>query len=446
MLNYYLNCAIDFGGDIIKWNDNRTLNMSLGEKIKMMREAKGVSQARLAEAISYSASRLSQIENGECQCQPDVLMSIKKALNLEGMPLYDLERQGFKDKLYRWLGVIVDGNFETAILMREKLSDIAYLPFDGELNALYNLFRCKLMLATNDIKAAKGILQTFNHGPEKLSDEILYHYYYNMGTLKYNTKQRKAALDFYLKARSIMAYDFEGNARLHFNIATCLASLGFIVGSILFLEDVREIYSKGRGSITDLDIDSMIALGFIELGQLPKAKKTLEKCYKEAMNADDGLAIGTILHNFGCLYRKAGDWNMSIEYLDQAFAYFPKGSLNYLENLYQKARCLVDMKGYSACAELLDEGRVLSAGDKSYSILFESVRRLMSPNDSKSVEYLETTTIPYFLEIGENITAVDYCEFLREHYERKGIIKKAGQMSEIARRIYRDMHEGGVAV
>ncbi|MCL2285903.1 MAG: helix-turn-helix transcriptional regulator [Firmicutes bacterium] len=409
-----------------------------------MRETKGVSQAKLAEAVSYSAPRLSQIENDESPCPPDVLISIKKALKLEGVPFYDLERQGFKDKLYRWHDTINDTDFDKAKKMQEELSPITYLPFDKELNAFYSMFKCKLLLAVNDMPAAKEILQSFDIVSEEPDYEILYHYYYNMGSLSYKTTQRKDALNYYLKAKEVMAYGFEGSARLHFNIATCLISLGFVVSSILFLENVRELYSGGQAAVPSLRIDSMIAIGFIGLGQLPKAKKLLEKCLRTVESTKDEALFGIILHNLGYLYRKAGDWNMSMEYLNQATGHFTKGSSNYLENLYQKVRCLADMKAFSTCTELLDEGKKLSADNKPYAILFESVRCLIFPNDSKSVEYLETVTIPYFLDIGENLTVLDYCEFLREHYERKGIVKKSGQMSEIARKIYKEMHSGGV--
>ena len=116
----------------------------------------------------------------------------------------------------------------------------------------------------------------------------------------------------------------------------------------------------GQDNISDLNIDNMIAVGFIELGQLPKAKRLLEKCYKEAVNAPGEKLLGSILHNYGYLYRKANDWSMALEYLNQAFEHFAVGSTNYLENLYQKARCLVDMKGFSSCAEVLEEGKRFS--------------------------------------------------------------------------------------
>jgi len=410
---------------------------SLGEKLKQMREAKGISQVKLAEAIAYSASRLSQIENDECPCQPDVLMAIKKALNLEGVPLYDVERQGFKDKLYRWHSIISNGDIENASTMQAKLSDITYLPFDTELNALYNLFRCRMLLTARDTNAATDILQNFEPLLPTLSSEVLYHYYYSMGLLCHITMRRKDALEYYLQAKPHMMYGFEGNAVLQYNIATCLSNLGYIVASILFLEDVRNIYAGGQVANISLRIDSMIGLGLIQLGQLAKAKIVLEKCYREAAEANDCTMLGITLHNFGCLYRKAGDWNMSMEYLNQA--QFPKNSTNYLENLYQRTLCLVDMKCYAPCAELIAEGKEFSSGNKSYEILFRSVECIIS-SDSKAIEYLENVTLPHFLGIGENMTALDFCEFLREYFDKKGIVKKSGQMSEIARRIYKDMH------
>ena len=419
-------------------------NLKLGEKIRIVREVKSISQAKLAEAISYSAPRLSQIETGEAVCQPDILLSIKKALNLEEIPLYESERQGFKDKLYRWYGVINDGDYEKARKLQERLSDITYLPFDTELNHLYGLFRCRLLIATNDIEEAKEIMEAFDPVPDGLGDEILYHYYYNMGLLNYYFAQFKHALGFFLKAKKYIIADLSGNEKLYYNIAMCLLHVGHVVSAILFLKDIRELHFGGQSTAQLLRIDVMIAIGHIHLGQLPKAKKMLEKCYQEALNAADKEMVGRILHSFGILYQKAGDWNASLEHLNQASGYYPIGSQNHLLIIYSKIRCYADMRAYSACAELLKEGKKIYEDNKTCMMLLESAKCLIPPADNESIEYLDTVAIPHFLGLGETLVALDFCEFLREHYEKKGIIKKAGQMSEIARRIYKDMHSGGI--
>jgi len=104
------------------------------------------------------------------------------------------------------------------------------------------------------------------------------------------------------------------------------------------------------------------------------------------------------------------------------------------------------MKSSSACVELLVEGKKLSQESKKYTILFESLEHQMTPNDEKSINYLETIALPYFLEMSANHTALYYCEFLREHYEKKGLQKKTLQMTEIARTIYIKMLKGGMLV
>jgi len=89
------------------------------------------------------------------------------------------------------------------------------------------------------------------------------------------------------------------------------------------------------------------------------------------------------------------------------------------------------------------KGIELSGNDKTYYILFESLGHLMTPNESKSIKYLESVAIPH-LKANVKIVALEFCEFLLKHYEKKGTLKQISNMQNIANHIYKDILEGGV--
>ena len=419
------------------------VELSIGEKLKQIREAKDVKQEAVAKAVKYSAGNLSYLENGRHDCSSEVAREALKYLGVKGVPLYETERPGFRHELSKWYDLASSHKFDEANEMQKALSDIKYLPFDEEFNAFFDMFSCRLSLAQNKFDEGKAILDKYETILDKLNDEVKYHYFYNQGTFEIRNSRYKEALEFYKKAHELSKDDFDGFARLYLNISTCLTNLGYVVSSIMFLEEIHEI-SKGQIALTTLHMNHKLAIEYIKLGHLPKAKRLLDKCYKEAKDVNNEILLGSILNNYGLMYRMASDWNMSLKYLDQASDYFDKGSTFYLDNLYQKIQCFIEMGCFSECTELLAEGRELSKEDECYTILFESLGHLMTPNDSKSINYLETVTLPYLLKKSYVITALYYCEFLREYYEKKGIQKKTLQMTEIARTIYKEKLEGGV--
>jgi len=301
------------------------------------------------------------------------------------------------------------------------------------------------LLGENKFDDAKKVLNKYASSLDELIDELKYHFFYLQGTFNIKSGYTTEALDFYRKAHELVRDSYEGIGELYLNIATCLSILGYTANAIVFLEDIHEI-SKGRTKSSKSIVNHMLANEHTRLGHLLKAKKLLDECYNEIMISDDKRLRGTLLISYGNLYRKLIDWNMALKYFDQALDCFDKGNTNYLSALYRKTLCYVEMKSSSACVELLVEGKKLSQESKKYTILFESLEHQMTPNDEKSINYLETIALPYFLEMSANHTALYYCEFLREHYEKKGLQKKTLQMTEIARTIYIKMLKGGMLV
>jgi len=301
-------------------------------------------------------------------------------------------------------------------------------------------------LGENDLEPAKEILDAFEINLNELSDIQLYHYYCNQGTLNVKNARNSEALGFYLQAYELMKCGLEKSVTLYYNIAICYSRLGRVAKSTVYLEKAHELFSGEQKNFPEFTIDNLLAKNYIKTGNLQVAKMLLNKCYVKALHDNDKFYIGMILCNYGYLYRIAKKWNTAIEYLDEAFGYFEKGSLNYLETLYQKIRCLIEMECYSLCTNLLAERKKLSKESELYSILFESLAHLATPNNNKSIKYLESVAIPYLLENKLNWVALDYCEVLRKYYKKKGtgFQTKSYKMAETICNINKEMLDGGV--
>jgi len=424
--------------------NNETL--PLGEKLRQVRKARNVSQELIANATQYTIGNVSHMEKGKAPCEPDTLLQIKKVLNVETMPLLDSERPAFKDRLLNFYDLILEWKNEEAKEIGKELSDIKFLPFERELNTYYNLFNSRLLIAEGEFDKATEILKTVERYLPEADDELTFYYYCTMGTLNLRTFHDEVAMDFFIKSSDLMRLNYNGHALLQFNIAHCLMRLGFLARSIKSLEKWHEMYSGEQSyEYIGLWVDDMLARNYIRLNHLKDAKELLDKCFKKAKLFNNKRYIGMIFYDYGFMYKTAGDGNSAIEYLNKALECFEEGEANYMEVLYLKVLCCIDMKYSTLCKELIEEGRKLAKGSEEYTIFFESAKHLTSLSDHKSTQHIEGVTIPYLLSNFSFYAALVYSEALRKYFESKGarFIKKALQMSEVSRCVYERMLGGG---
>lgn len=405
-----------------------------------------MSQEALANVVFIVRNNLSLIELGKRDCENDLLEAIKKALGVEGAPLRESERPEFRERLYKWHNVIIERDWPVAKEMQKKLSVIKSLPRDKELNVLYSLFDCRMLIGTGDLKASKDILDDFETRLDELSDIQLYHYNDNQGTWNAKSGYNNEALAYYLKVFDFTKRGLEKNLVLYYNIAICYYRVGCIARSVSYLEKAAQLYSNPQKSISEFHIDFLLATNYTRTGNLQRAKIVFDKCYAKALSDNNKTYLGMVLINQGYMYRKAKKWNTAIEHIDRAFDYVEKGNPNYLEALYQKTRCLIQMERFLLCKDLLAEGAELSKDDETYSILFKSLNHLTNLKVDSSVRYIEDITIPHLLEKNLVIAALDYCEVLKTHYEEKGrgFQTKMLKMAEIICNIREKLLEGDV--
>jgi len=426
------------------------LDLSMGEKVKLMRQTKGVTQQYLADKLTVTRPRLSQLEMGEDSGQGDVsadiLMQIRKALDLETLPLTEIQREGFKDDLCKWSDVITACKFEKAKGMREKLSVITFAPFDEEFNTLFNLIDCKLALNLGDISKAETILDTIaNKYLDDLTPELLGYYYRNKSAVCDLHQQYRDALVYMTKAFKLKPH-IKPDVLLYFGMGLRHYKVGYLRRAKMFLEKALELCANEPGNVWERHIKYNLVRNYIGLKDFEDAEELLGKIYNEAKHSGDNQFICTVLVQYGYLRRLSGHIPRAIGYFNDAMDYVDKESEQYLEILYQKAWCYIADGGFTACEELLEEGKQLSKDNRHWTILFESLRHLTTLKDDESTKYLETVTLPHLLnEVPEYPAALEYCKILQKHYEQIGVgtIKKEFEIGKMTIRIYEHMFMKG---
>jgi len=417
--------------------------LSVGQKIYAIRKAKDMSQEVVADKMGYSRTIISNIER-DINYDQSMIIAVKAALGVQGMPLFEEERKAFLDRLFIWNNTISERNLDEAKQIKKELSQIKYLPFEREFNDLYRLFDCRLMLGEQKFKSAAKILAELETTIDKTNDTLMYWFYNNNGTLVFYNQQYQEALEYYKKAFGLMKGGFEENISLHYNIALCLSNLGYYTNAVMFIDNTCDINTGEQKTTLDFAFANLLAINLIRWGYVKKANKLLAKCLIKAQKDKNDYYIGSTYHNLGFLYRKDKNWETALHYFDKAFGYLEKGNFIYLQNLYQKARCLIEINDYAQGSSLIAEGKELSKDSKILSVFFESLKHLITPDQDSSLKYLETEAIPYLLNESQNVAALDYCEFLYEYYKKNKKQIKALKMAEICATIYKNVNQMGV--
>jgi len=419
--------------------------LSSSQKITMLRQERKARQEDLAAALGCTKSRISKIEKGEWDYSEEDIKAAKKFFGIEKAPFTEGELLVFKQHLYKLRDVIKNGLIEKAKEHQKDLKIIKELPFEADLQMLYRMFDIRLALKEMNVALAEEMLLAEKAGIENACGENRHHFYFNMGSLNFIRNDFKTALQYYLKARELEAFVLVKDVALLINLAICYSSLGKYALSISLREEAKHNYDFHNTNMLAAYSDSSLAINYVRIGQIAKAKQLLENCLLKAMGFGDKVFTGAILHNYACAHLKANEREKALEYFNQAFEYFNKGDRFYLESMYWKARCLIaDKKTLAKGKVLIAEAKSLAKENEHYTIAFESLAHSISLNDDKSLEYIEKKTIPYFIEKYEYFRVLHYCELLENLFIKrgKGYKIRALEMTAIVRSIIKEIAFG----
>ncbi|MCL2354277.1 MAG: helix-turn-helix domain-containing protein, partial [Defluviitaleaceae bacterium] len=78
------------------------LGLMESEIFRIVRKTQGITQQAVADAINNHVPKISLIENGKLSFRPSEIKSVKKVLNIEGMPTTHEERLVFVEQILAW--------------------------------------------------------------------------------------------------------------------------------------------------------------------------------------------------------------------------------------------------------------------------------------------------------------------------------------------------------
>jgi len=398
--------------------------LSVSEKIKQIRKAKGLSIENLASVAKCSNATISRIENGQGEYSPEMVDAIKKYMGVEGAPLLEHEIDAFKDKLIVWKELVNAERVVDARAMQATIFPIYELPFEHDLSLRYNMIEVLLMLKEtyilhdgNKSYAVDGTpydrSRAYQVMEEKMSDasayldkasnETLSMYHSNKGFLCMIQNNIKDALEYYLKADE---YIDGTNAGILSQIGNMYHFLSQPCMAIIYGERAKSVYALGRTHISKSVIDNRLALYYMHIKKYSMAKKIFESSLAQAKSINDNLQSGMALANLGLIASYTKMHDESARLFDEAFACMDGFPPIQKHILHGKALNLYKMKKYRECEAVLAQGDAMADAGEEIAILYESLRclvKIATKKDSLATDYIENTAIPYLLNNGASL-------------------------------------------
>jgi len=417
------------------------------QKIKVLRDASNCIQEDLAKALGCTKSKISRVENGDGEYNDDDIIAAKQFFGVDKAPFTEKELMNFKQLLYKWRDLIKNRRLVEARERQNDLAAINKLPFEPDLSMLYRMFEIKLILMeafavkTNVALAEEKLLAEASL-IEDATKENQHHYYYNMGSLYIYKADFKISLEYYLKAQGLEPYVFEKDISLYVNIAQCYSMLGKYALAISMYEEAYPLLDHNRSSAARTYIDSSLAINYVRINKVPRAKRLLDKCLSEELGIDNKFHLGVAYHNYGCACWKSKDYEEAISYFDRADEYFEEGNQLYIENAYWKVRCLIHLKKNYEARMLISKAKSYIEGNEHGLLILDSLSHLLTINDEVSLDFIEMKTIPYLVEKYEYSRVLDYCYVLEDKFTKrinKGYKKRLVVLKEIILKITAEM-------
>ena len=399
-------------------------NPSVSEKVLLLRKHHKVSQEVLAEIIQTRKERIVAIERGDNEYTQTQLAVIKKEFDIENLPLTAHERDIFKGRLYHWRSHIRARRLSEARQIYKETAHAANMePYDPDMAMLHKLIETQMLSAEGDFATAEAKLDVLEGSIGRMSDECLYHYYYNCGFLYINRGQYADSLPYFLQAydhkEGMDGFLPDDDKWLCYNIAGCYTFIDMPYLAIHFAHKIKDITDD-----YGIWLDNMLAQNYIYTNQLKEAKKLLDKSLIKAESIKDHETVGYIMFCNGLLYKKAEQWTEAIRYFNEALEYYPNGSDMYFFTLYHKGICTIKTRAFIDAQKLGEHAKKIYGTHKRWSIYFETLGHMvivsshMTSYNDESTDYIESVAISHFIKHHDYLFALECYQLLEQHYKK----------------------------
>ncbi|MCL2572160.1 MAG: helix-turn-helix transcriptional regulator [Defluviitaleaceae bacterium] len=439
--------------------------LTLGEKLKEIRTAQGLSQDQVARAVKKYKSDISRFESGQAEPNQDVLEAIRKFLNISNAPLLPPELELYKDRLAIWEELLDANRNDEARTMQPEMASILTLPYEYDLIFQYMMQESRLLFKERNLSSMAASMEAAEALLDNVSIKALYLYHNNKGLLYDINGKYKSALNHYLTAVDLLGSD-RPDYRILMNIARVYCQLGKLHCAIRYAECGKREFRGDRTNKDGVNLNFLLADLYSHVYEFDKSEKMFNIVIQHARSIDDKFALGAALACLGNINRLRKNYSEALGRLNQGLEIIEKlvitsdnwrrdaYSLTYalLTMIFAKVSCIMRMnksdKNKKECQEVIALGRSYAQGNETLTIIINAISHLTTLDNPESTRYIEDVAIPYIInhlhsEASEKTLVLAFCRELVEHYEKKKAKTKLAKIKAIMCDIYEDMFLGG---
>jgi len=438
--------------------------LTLGEKLKQVRTAQGLSQDQVARAVKKYKSDISRFESGQIEPNSNVLEAMRKFLNISDAPLLPQELELYKDRLVIWKELLDAYRDKEAIAMQPEMASILALPYEHDLILRYMMQECRLLFREGNISIMSANMEAAEALLDNASNNALHMYHCNKGVLDNINGKYRSALNHYLTAVNLLDGD-KPSAVIFVNIAMLYTQLGKLHCAIRHAEYAKRELHVDRANVEGVRLDLLLAELYSHVYEFDKAEKMFNSAIPHARSVDSSLMLSLALSGIGNVNRlrknyseALGQLNQAIEIIEGLIAtsdemHRTAYSFTYciLGMIFTKVSCLIRMgksdKNKKECQEVIDMGRLYVQGHEFYTIILNAISHLTTLDNPESTHYIEDVAIPSILnnlhsEASEKTLVLAFYRELEIHYKKKKAKTKLANIKAIMCDIYEEMFLG----
>jgi tetratricopeptide (TPR) repeat protein len=410
-----------------------------------MRGLVGMPQKAIAMEMGVEAAYISQLENGHRKITPEVLMKIKKALDISDVPLTDEEITVFEKQLHDWDVLLIDNDVDEAKRIQPDLARCAELSLEPRLQTAYTLISIGFYLKTGDMATADEIISSLSDRQHEFTAEQSFRYFFAKGICELHKKSYKSAIESLLNVEKLNRQLNIAGSGLYYNLAIAYSAIDYSQKAEEYIAIARKKADETNYKEMDVYMDSITAMCYSNYGKYEKALDLLQSCLRrEKMKIGAIDTVGRLYHNIGCVYLKKEDWCNAVINFDNAFQYLERNGLSYINNLYHKARTLFEQGYENDGLALIDEGLMLSESNELYNTMLTALKLSIDLDNKENMMYIEEQAIPGLLAAGMHLAVLDYCGKLKRHFEKVKKLRNAFKYADMALKIYTQISKGDV--
>lgn len=357
-----------------------------GEKIYMIRKQIGASQKEIA-GDKITRNLISQIENNKTKLAPStariIADNLKRLITKKGIKFWDITPEWLIEDKEAQLNNIANNCIKELRAMklenksndflRSKISEVEEFINHGGINLKrqYELYEIisEIHFQLNDY--CEGLLklqlsidialkEKAYNDVVRLILELSRQLYINGGSYLEAIRNMHVALNLYneykLKDETLLK-------KIYFNTALYYFLFGKINSSIEYLNRVR--HECTLSTTEEMDVNLLTANCYENNDELDAAKEIYLATLDVALKKTETKVIIKIYNNLGTIYRKKGDFEKSLKYLDHAIniksdlesIYYAKTLFNALENYIEMDNEELITLNFNSALEFIEKSK-----------------------------------------------------------------------------------------